>query len=215
MLRSVVPQRPLPKDLEARLLAELNAAASASGTLRRVEESIAFILSTGAGSALGEEAGGTLLSVYVRDVLLVSEPLLSKVAQDEVRLWHLDALLRLLQNATALDPMESVVAKYRAPLTPDLEAELKAATPHLDLALLLSALRSFAVEHLREEFLNANEDMKLVLAEVQTDDGGDVGDLDWFRHFPDGVQMRHWVSVFSMLSGVGMHANEVTASESL
>lgn len=201
VLRAALPQKPLPRDLEARLTAELGSVAVASSCAQLVEQSIAFILSTGAGAALGEDAGSTLLSTYLERVLLVTKQLPSKTAEAEVRLWHLDALLKLLRTAMEMDPMEGVSKKYREPLPPEEAAALTAAAAALDLPVLLPALQGFATEQLREEYLNAEETMKPILAMVETESGGDLGDAEWFQqHFPLRLQMKHWVAVFHQLS---------------
>jgi hypothetical protein len=202
-LRTAMPQQPLSPDLVSRIKVELAASSSASTCAQLVEQSIAFILATGSGATLGEEAGATLLSDYIKRVLLLQERLPLKSAESEVRLWHLDAFLKLLQEAMELDPMEGVATKYRASLEPAASAALRQMAALMDLPVLLPAMQSFAAEHLREEYLNSDESMKAILAMVATEAGGDMGDLDWFQHFPaDGLAMGHWVATFQLLASL-------------
>eukprot|EP00927_Polykrikos_kofoidii_P035934 TRINITY_DN30416_c0_g1_i1.p1 TRINITY_DN30416_c0_g1~~TRINITY_DN30416_c0_g1_i1.p1 ORF type:complete len:2733 (+),score=408.03 TRINITY_DN30416_c0_g1_i1:610-8199(+) len=203
VLRAAVAQRPLPQDLAIRLASDLTSISVAASCAQLVEQSIAFLLSTGTTAALDEDVGSLLLSDYLRRVLLVTERLPSASAEADIRLCHLDGFLKLLQSHMEYDPMEGVAEKYRTPLGPAAEAVLRKAAVEMQMAELLPALQDFASEHLREEGLNAAESMKTVLAMVQTSAGSDLGDAEWFQqHFPrDCLQMCHWVAVFEALSG--------------
>lgn len=201
VLRAVLPQRPLSRELEAQISSELGSASAASSCAQLVEQSIAFLLSTGSGSTLGDDAGAVLLSTYLETVLLVTDRLPSKAAEGEVQLWHLDSLLKLLQGMMNCDPMEGVAAKFRSGLEGPEEQRLRAAAEQLDLAVLLPALADFAQQHLREQFLNENDSMKSILCMVETLADSELGDLEWFAHFPEDLQMKHWVAVYRSLAG--------------
>ncbi|CAK0799979.1 unnamed protein product [Prorocentrum cordatum] len=199
-LRTVLPQRDLAADVVARIREEVTSPSVASQMVQEVQITISFILKSGV--AFGKNAGNTFLAEYFKSVCLQNsvQCLPSNTARAEVQLRHLDSFIKLLKQIMNKDPMENVDDKYKEPLPEEMKKALLAAKPNLP-AILIQVLATFAEARLVETSLKDSEGMLEILEHAQ-DEFADAG-THAFRavqqHFPQKLQMKHWVAVYNTL----------------
>jgi len=168
--------------------------------VQEVQITISFILKSGV--AFGKNAGNTFLAEYFKSVCLQNsvQCLPSNTARAEVQLRHLDSFIKLLKQIMNKDPMENVDDKYKEPLPEEMKKALLAAKPNLP-AILIQVLATFAEARLVETSLKDSEGMLEILEHAQ-DEFADAG-THAFRavqqHFPQKLQMKHWVAVYNTL----------------
>lgn len=118
MLQERVHQEPLSVSLLDRIQHEIDTKVRLVRLLSRVEECVAFVVSTG-NTGVMEVDGSMMLESYVSDVLLVPKSAWSEVScptiTGHIQLCHLRALLQALEHWLLGDPLESVVLKYKDP----------------------------------------------------------------------------------------------------
>jgi len=200
-LRTVLPQRELAADVAARIRQEVTSPSVASQIVQQVQITVSFILKSGV--ALARNAGNTFLAEYLKSVCLQNpvQCLPSNTARAEVQLRHLDSFIKLLKQIMNKDPMENVDDKYKKPLPEEMKKALLAAKSHLP-AVLIQVLANFAEANLVERSLRDTEGMLEILEHSQ-EEFADAAD-DAFRavkqHFPQELQMKHWVAAYRTLT---------------
>ncbi len=128
----------------------------------------------------------------------------SVIAQ-QVRLRHLASLWSLLQQCSSVDPFETVLDSYKAPLTPAIEAELTAAAKKMDLEELLPALQNFIIINF------TSVDMTWLTPDIPLYDHLSCADtvsdtlsaLPWFvNSFPKEMKMKYTVAAYMFLASM-------------
>ncbi|MES1913984.1 MAG: hypothetical protein MHM6MM_006124, partial [Cercozoa sp. M6MM] len=197
-----IAQRPASSQLLETVKRVVTAPCVAQLLLERLHTVVSFVVSTAdAGVQIADTAadGSVLLSDFAKQILRHTE---QETAQQEVwKVTHLNnvrALAQLLRRYVRVDVFAAVRPKYRDPLPPSMEQEVRASAASLDCAVLLPTLRSFIVTHLREDTYDASEGLKTLTSYLDADEEF-LCDLPWFEHMPESPRLKHILSFYETL----------------
>jgi len=208
LLKQKVTQEKLSDDMQANILEELGAVATANKCLGLLETCISFLQVTGGSFIQKLDVGDQNLTTYVKDVLLMDKAdFMSKTISQKVKLKHIDSLWTLLKDYTTIDPFESVHGKYKAKLDEKEVDALKSAAPKLKLDKTLPVMMSMIREKLGENGPNPK-------TSIHDNLGFERGILDeetymnpeaWFSEaFPKSIKMTCFKEAFEILTACHM-----------
>jgi len=208
LLAQKVKQVPLPRDIAENILKELRSPVEALHCLELLEVCISFLLTTGGSFAqhLDDQVSNKLLSKYIKQDLLMDDgtEFDSKTIAQQCQLKHIDALWKLLRDATVTDVFASVRPKYRAPLSERQKQAVQALAQQkkLDLDVLLPVMKEFVTSQLREDQTAASRSVKETIGFCEVKDQN-LSDLPWFQSFfPDDLLMSNMLDVYHTLESV-------------
>lgn len=203
-LKAKVNQEMLPSELEKAIRREFTTPAAAQSLLRRLETCINFLNATGGTfvKGLGAEVGDIMLADYLSKDLLMAENQIMEFGQavrQQVQLKHLESLWTLLQSLTDVDIFANVLPQYCAPIETEASAALTNAAMHLDLDVLLPALKDFITTRLISEGGVAPQHaLKDTLDWVEYQDDY-LADFEWFETFPRVVANANALECYQLL----------------
>eukprot|EP00997_Jenningsia_sp_PLL12_P001811 NODE_1301_length_1198_cov_80.107050_g1070_i0.p1 GENE.NODE_1301_length_1198_cov_80.107050_g1070_i0~~NODE_1301_length_1198_cov_80.107050_g1070_i0.p1 ORF type:complete len:223 (-),score=50.10 NODE_1301_length_1198_cov_80.107050_g1070_i0:146-814(-) len=200
-LKAWIVQEPLPPQHADAIWAEMDTQHLRSRLMAQLEECIRFLATIGGGHA-SDVDGNTLLQTYVLDTLLVPSGLWERsstpsVAQ-HVHLRHLQSLYVYLEEKEHGDAAERAGIAYHEPLPEGLKAELVLAAGSMDLRYLVPTVKDFVAEQLTSGSWEPSSSLKQYLIFFDLD----LEIEDWFRDFPDGLELRHTVEVCRLLDAL-------------
>jgi len=201
-----IPQRLLPLDVREKLSTELSGknVSLASGCLEVVEMAAQF-LAAQSNLQLDAEVGSMLLHDYLTTALLLETTDLPLVATLHVRLMHLESFWKFLQSICNPQAAKICIrAKYKEAFGDDNEALRTQLHTLLELKehrkVLVDCMYALMRDYLTEDFMSANEKLKVVLGMSETPHG-DLGSFSWFEdHFPHGILMKHTEEVWKIMT---------------
>eukprot|EP00397_Hematodinium_sp_SG-2012_P000023 GEMP01000023.1.p1 GENE.GEMP01000023.1~~GEMP01000023.1.p1 ORF type:complete len:4845 (-),score=1374.35 GEMP01000023.1:551-15064(-) len=197
-----VPQQRLPLDVREKLGADFNKNVSVASACLEIVDMAAQFLGAQSNLQLDEHVGNMLLCDYLRTALLLEPTDLPLVATRHVRLMHLEDFWRFLQSLCS-PHKASIRGKYKDTLPDELESTLRAVVEKIDIPVLVDCLSSLMRDYLTEDFIAANESLKVVLGMSETKDG-DLSSLPWFEYFPAELLMAHTEEVSKVLNALEM-----------
>src|SRR5690606_35449681 len=134
------------------------------------------------------------------NILLTCTP----IAQ-HVELRHLLSLLELLRHVTNHIEAVEIRQKYKQTLPENLKNELIDICAHMDVQILLKALREF-MHQLTEDFISDSISLKEALECVIVEYGEiekELKEYSWFNsHFPKKILVKHAFEVYNILQFV-------------
>lgn len=197
-IREYLKQTPMPSDVLDAIKREITTPAHGQMLLDLLETLIA-ILGSSLGSATSDlSLGETLLSTYLRDVLMNHEDLNSRAVAQKVQLKHIDSFYSLLLDVTVLDAFSSTEAKFKMSLSEESIIELDEALSHedFDKEVIVLCMKKLIRDQLGiDACIKVTEGVKTVLGYIEHDDQN-LMDLHWFTHFPESVTMSEIVEAY-------------------
>jgi hypothetical protein len=212
MLARVVPQEPLPKELEAQIRSDLGPdIPNAQQCMTALSTCVSFLKgnpSISAAAAAGPnqdemsaKLGNLVLGDYATKALnMDASDFVSSTVSTSLRLKHLEGLHKLLLGMLSPDPTDMVDGKYKKLLEPPQLEALKLAYTKLDIPKLLEEMSNFMSRAaMKEGSLSTQASLKEVFA--YHDVGEELmDDFDWYSSFmPDEFKMEQFVEVFRAL----------------
>jgi hypothetical protein len=189
-----VPQEELPEVIKETVMKELDTPERTTRLVTLLEDCINFLARLGGGH-IGGVDGAMLLKQYMLEVLMIDAAVWKAAAipvlDQQVKLSQLRSLFLAIEGMSG-GLEQRVENKYREALPAELLCDLEAGAQWVDLAFLLPVLRDFLSDHLSNSSLGAAVPLKLCLESQEAM----LDELDWFKHVPDGLELRHAWSTF-------------------
>jgi len=210
-LRNRLAQKSLTTDTVNAIKRDVNTPATAQHFVDLVETVVSLLNGTGGNLSL-DNLGETLLSVYVKNVLQITEKLASVAIEQQVRLNQLESLWGFLSEIANTDIFASVLPKYKRDLSLSSQQSLQEAYKHAafssNVEKLYENLKLWILHHLLENVMNEN--LTLINSfGYSSIEGNDLMDIPWFRDFfPADIKLSEAVAVYTYFSSMSISNEE-------
>ena len=138
---------------------------------------------------------------YLMDILRMEhnmEVMELQSVGDSVLLKHIPSLIGMLEQLLASNPMEDISPAFKAALPVELMEQLRQCLPHMNVPVLLDALRNLGAQSLG---LASDSDPSLYLRNfldyTLDQDGQELSEFQWYnQNFPHGLQLCHFAKTY-------------------
>jgi hypothetical protein len=139
-LSAAIKQKDITSEICERIKKEISSPSVANSCMQRISVAITFILKAAGSNSERSSSGEMFLADYMSKVLCdsSSDCLPSSTARSEIRLVHIDALMRLLKAIIKADPMDKVDERFKVDLPEDVKKAILAVKDGLPASLCLA-----------------------------------------------------------------------------
>ena len=169
--------------------------------LRRLANTCASFISGMGRMHSGSGLGDMSMKGYLMDILRMEhnmEVMELQSVGDSVLLKHIPSLIGMLEQLLASNPMEDISPAFKAALPVELMEQLRQCLPHMNVPVLLDALRNLGAQSLG---LASDSDPSLYLRNfldyTLDQDGQELSEFQWYnQNFPHGLQLCHFAKTY-------------------